>query len=218
MLKSLPFRLREYQRGEEIITAHSWPQESCLIVEGFTARAVDLEDGTRQVTGVQVPGDFVDLDALLLRQIDHSVVALSACTTGFTPHKDLIRVTEQAPHLGRMLWLATVIDGAIQRTWIANLGRRSPVAHVAHLVCELYLRLEAAGCASGHRLDFPITQQQLADVLGLSTVHTNRTVQELRRTGLITWMDGTVHILNFHALTRLAAFDPTYLSLAAVSR
>jgi CRP-like cAMP-binding protein len=116
LLGSLPFRLRAYRRGAEIIAAHSRPHESCLIVEGFTARTVDLEDGARQVTGVQVAGDFVDLDALLLRQIDHNVVALTACTMGFTPHGDLRRIIEQAPHLGRMLWLATVIDGAIQRT------------------------------------------------------------------------------------------------------
>jgi CRP-like cAMP-binding protein len=213
LLASLPFRLRAYQRGEDIIVANSRPHESCLIVEGFAARTVDFEDGTRQVTGVEVPGDFVDLDALLLRQIDHSVVALTACTMGFTPHEDLHRVIGQAPHLGRMLWLATVIDGAIQRMWIANFGRRSAVTHLAHFVCEIYLRLEAAGLARGGQFDFPVSQQQLSEVLGLSAVHMNRTVQELRRTGLLTWAGGKIRILDFEGLAALAAFDPTYLSL-----
>jgi CRP-like cAMP-binding protein len=213
LLERLRFRIQSYERGDEIIAAHSRPHESCLVIEGFTARTVDFEDGTRQVTGLEVPGDFVDLDALLLRQIDHNVVALTACTMGFTPHEDLHGIIERAPHLGRLLWLATVIDGAVQRTWITNFGRRSSLSHLAHLVCELYLRLEAAGVACDHQFDFPVSQQQLSEVLGLSAVHMNRTVQELRRLRLVTWSNGRIRIMDYDALVQLSAFDPTYLSL-----
>src|SRR5690606_4693181 len=116
-----------------------------------TARAVLMADGGRQFTTVHVAGDFVDLPALLLRQMDHSVVALSDCTVVFVPHADLVTITEQAPHLTRLLWLATMIDGAIQREMVASLGRRTPLQHLAHLFCELYLRLEIVGLAANGR-------------------------------------------------------------------
>jgi CRP-like cAMP-binding protein len=112
-----------------------------------------------------------------------------------------------------MLWLATVIDAAIQRAWITCLGRRSAEQHMGHLLCELYKRLEAAGVASDNAFELPVTQAQLGDALGLSNVHVNRKLQELRSTGLVTWKDGRVIIHNFDALAKLSEFDPTYLNL-----
>jgi CRP-like cAMP-binding protein len=115
--------------------------------------------------------------------------------------------------LSRLFWLTTTIDGAIQRTWITSMGRRSAGQQLAHLVCELYLRLEAAGVASEHKFGFPVTQSELGDVLGLSVVHVNRKLQELRALNLLTWQRQQVEILDFDRLANFCEFDPTYLSL-----
>lgn len=207
-----------FKKGSDIIAEHSRPSSSCLLVSGLTARAITLADGRRQLTALHVPGDFVDLHALLLRKMDHSVMAMTDCSVVFVPHQDLVAVTEKAPHLTRLLWLSTTIDAAIQREMIASVGRRTPLQHLAHTFCELFLRLEVVGLAEGGRFRFAITQSELADVLGLSLVHTNRTVQDLRATGLVHWNQTDVQIADFDRLSRLAGFDPTYLNLSSEPR
>lgn len=213
ILECLPRRPKTYSEGEEIIAEASRPKESCLVLSGFVARAQYLSTGKRQLTAVHGPGDFVDLHSFLLKQMDHGVVALSSCRVAFIPHANLKVVTETAPHLTRMLWLSTIVDAAIQRAWITCLGRRSAIQHLAHMICEPYLRLEIVGLATEGKFDFPVTQAELGDMLGLSNVHVNRTLQELRGTGLVRWQSGTVDIRDFEALSVFAEFDPLYLNL-----
>ncbi len=213
LLASLNMRFRSFAKGEELVSEHSRPNESCLVLSGFTGREVLLKDGTRQITAIHVPGDFVDLHALLLKVMDHSVVALTDSYAAYVPHHELVRISEAAPHLSRLFWLSTVVDGAIQRAWIACIGRRKPLHHLGHLICELSMRLRAVGLASGDDFDFPVTQAQLADVLGMSLVQVNRTLQQLRRTGLISWKGPTITIHDFEGLADLSDFEPTYLNL-----
>lgn len=213
LIEALPMRPHRFRRGEEIVAQGSRPLESCLIIEGFAARLLHMADGKRQITAVHIPGDFVDLHGLVLKVMDHSVAAISDCRAAFVPHTAIIQLAERSPHLGRLFWMSTTIDAAIQRAWIGNLGRRSAVMHLAHLICEMYLRLEAVGLAGGNCMGFPVTQAEMSDILGLSSVHVNRVAQELRRTGLITWARGEVTILDFDRLADFAEFDPTYLNL-----
>jgi CRP-like cAMP-binding protein len=145
--------------------------------------------------------------------MDHSVIALTDCRVAFVEHGDLHRLASEQPHLWRMLSMLVAIDSAIQRNWLVSLGRRNPLSHLAHLICELYLRLEVVGAASTHRFEFRIGQADLADLLGLSVVHTNRTMQELRSLKLMTWRNGMITILDWNALANLAEFDPVYLNL-----
>ena len=166
IISELPGRPAVFAAGEEIVMEGSRPKESCLVTSGFAARSQSLSSGERQITAVHVPGDFVDLHSMLLKVMDHSVVALGPCKVAFVPHEKIKEVTEVRPHLARLFWMSTTIDGAIQRTWITCLGRRSAEQHLAHLVCELYVRLEAAGTASDFAFEFPVTQSQLGDVLG----------------------------------------------------
>ncbi len=217
-ISEFPSRPAVFTAGEEIVMEGSRPKESCLVTAGFAARSQSLRSGERQITAVHVPGDFVDLHSMMLKVMDHSVVALGPCKVAFVPHEAIKVVTETNPHLARMFWLSTVIDGAIQRTWITCLGRRSAEQHLAHLICELYVRLEVAGAASDFMFEFPVTQAQLGDVLGLSVVHVNRKLQELRAVGLVEWRDGKVKIRDFQRLAQMAEFDPTYLSLRRESR
>lgn len=187
-------RLLDGPRNIRLIAEGSRPRESCLIVEGYAARTNLLSSGKRQVSAVHVPGNFVDLHSLLLTTMDHGVVAISHCLVVFIPHAYRRSITETYLHLSRLLWLSTLIDAAIQRAWITCLGRRSAAQHLAHLVCEIYQRLEFVGLASGNTFEFPVTQTELGDILGLSNVPVNRIVQELRRSGLIQWQASRVKI------------------------
>ena len=218
LIEQLPVRVLQFQAGEELVEEGSEPSESCLLTSGFAARAQIVADGRRQFTAVHLPGDFVDLHAFMLKVMDHSVIALTRVEAAFVAHRSLLAVIEAAPHLGRLIWLSTVIDGAIERTWITCLGRRATTAHVAHLFCELFARLEAVGLVRGNSFDFPVTQIDLADMTGMSVVHMNRTVQELRSLGLITWQHKVLTILDIERLQDFADFDPLYLNLVKRAR
>jgi CRP-like cAMP-binding protein len=127
-------------------------------------------------------------------------------------------VTSSHPHLARLLWLSTLVDAAVHRQWLVGSGKRSVLEQMAHLFCELYARLELAGRTEGLRFAFPLSQNELADCLGISAVHVNRVSQELRATGALAWRGREVEILDWDALSALAEFDPTYLSLRRESR
>lgn len=197
----------------DIMREHAHASHSLLIVSGLTARYSTLSDGRRQITEINVTGDFVDLHSLLMKQMDHGVMTLTPCEISSAPHSRLRELTEKHPHLARMLWLETVVDAAIHRQWLVAMGRRSGLGHLAHLLCELYVRLKAVGQTEGAGFDLPLTQSMLGDALGLSTVHVNRLIAELRREGLVRWNQSRVEIINWPRLAAIAEFDPTYLRL-----
>ncbi|PWE57681.1 Crp/Fnr family transcriptional regulator [Metarhizobium album] len=200
-----------FAAGEDLVRQGSRPSISTLLLSGLAARYKLLEDGKRQITGLHIGGDFVDLHAFLLKHMDHGVLALTDCAVMVAPHRSLQTVTENQPHLTRMFWLLTLIDGSIHREWITAMGRREVKAHFAHLICEMFYRYRAVGLTEGTTFRFPITQATLADVLGVSTVHVNKTLQALRGDNLFSWKDGLVRITDLGELERLAQFDPTYL-------
>ncbi len=203
----------DFATGQDIVSEGSRPGYSTLIIEGLAARYKVLEDGGRQFTSLQVPGDFVDLHAFLLKTMDHGIIALSPCRVIAADHSRLRAITEQAPHLTRLLWLDTLVDGAIHREWIVAMGRRSKTSHLAHLVCELFVRLQVVKQTNGMSFRLPLSQAELADVLGLSIVHMNRVIGALRRLGVIGWANYMVTILDWQRLVEIAEFDPTYLSM-----
>jgi CRP-like cAMP-binding protein len=213
LIEQLPRRMRSFGNGEELVAEGSRPTESCLVTTGFTARAQVLPDGKRQLTALHVPGDFVDLHAFLLKLMDHSVVSIGRSQAAFIPHASILALVETVPHIGRLFWLSTVIDAAIQRTWITSLGRRSPSRHIAYLLCELYMRLEVLGLVRDKGFEFPATQTDIADMVGLSLVHVNRTIQELRASKLVAWRNSLITIPDIDRLRDYAEFDPTYLNL-----
>lgn len=204
---------KDFSTGQDLVSAGSRPTYSTLILEGLAARYKVLEDGGRQFTSLQVPGDFVDLHAFLLKTMDHGIMALSPCRVIVAQHNKLRVITEEAPHLTRLLWLDTLVDGAIHREWIVAMGRRSKTAHLAHLVCELFVRLEVVKRTNGMSFNLPLSQAILADVLGLSVVHMNRVIGALRKVGVINLANHVVTILNWDRLQEIAEFDPTYLSM-----
>lgn len=218
LLSSAQLRVQGFRRGQEIVRAKTQPGESCLMVQGISGREMVTAEGKRQISALHVAGDFVDLHSFVLKRMDHAVVALTEVTAIFVPHAEIRRIIDASPHLGRLFWLMTTIDGAIQRAWIACLGRSTAMQHMAHLFCELWTRMEIVGLVSGHSFSFRLTQAELADVVGLSAVHVNRTLQELRGLGVVDWNGEQVEIIDFDRLVALGDFDKTYLNLTQEPR
>ncbi len=199
--------------GRDIVSEHVRVEQSTLIISGFTARYTTLANGRRQITEINITGDFIDLHSLLMKQMDHGIVALTDCVIVHASHADLRKLIDAHGHLARLLWLDTVIDAAIHRQWLVAMGRRSALAHLCHLLCEIYLRLEVVGQACHQTFDLPLSQAVLGDALGLSTVHVNRLIGELRAEEIISWTGSRITILQWHRLAEIAEFDPTYLRL-----
>lgn len=218
VLESAIARVRDVGADEDIVREGDRPAESSLLLEGFAARYKVLSNGRRQITSIHVLGDFVDLHSFLLKVMDHSVLALTPCRIATIPHAVLTKITEEYPHLTRLLWLNTLIDGAIHREWLTAMGRRTATAHMAHLICELFVRLDAVGQVHDDTIHLPITQAELGDTLGLSTVHVNRVLQELRKDGLIRWQGNALSVLDWDRLKTAAEFTPTYLNVQKEQR
>jgi CRP-like cAMP-binding protein len=150
--------------------------------------------------------------------MDHGIVAMSTCRIAIVDHHELKTITETNPHLTRLLWLDTLVDGAVHREWIVAMGRRSKRAHIAHLICELYVRLQVVRRTNGRSFQFPLTQTAMADVLGVSLVHLNKTLQSLRQEKAFTWEGRVITILDWEKLQSIAGFDPSYLALSIEPR
>ncbi len=206
---------RSFTAGQEVIRQYSKPAESTLLLNGMMGRVVTLEGGSQQITALQVPGDFVDLHAFLLGRMDHSVVAMSDCTTSTAPHAKLQVLTDRYPRLARALWFLTIVDASIHRHWLTVIGRREGLGRAAHLLCELYVRLADVGLVTDDTFAMPLTQAEAGDALGLSAVHVNRVVQELRARDLVVWERRQVRVKDWAGLCALAEFNPTYLQLEA---
>jgi CRP-like cAMP-binding protein len=186
---------------------------STLLLDGWMARAKDLRSGQRQITELHVAGDFVDLHSFSLQRLEHDILTLTPCTIALVPHEALRAITEKHPHLTRVYWFSTNLDAAVHRERMLSLGARSAIGRMAHLFCEMYVRLEMVGLTNGHSYDFPLTQQELAECHGLTNVHVNRTLQELRRRGVIRLEDRRLEILDLRQLQSIGEFEPAYLYL-----
>lgn len=204
--------VRLYAPGDTLIRAGVSAEHSTLLLGGLVGRVFYMAEGKRQIVALHLPGDFVDLHSLLLKRLDHDVVALSEVRVALFPHAALRRLTETEPHLSRMLWLLTVIDGAIHREWIGRLGHSAAV-RIALLLCELQTRLEVVGLATPEGFAIDLTQAELGDMTGLTPVHINRTLRKLREANLAIMRDGYASIPDLARLREFAGFDPTYLYL-----
>ena len=210
-IESLPTRLRVLPPRQEIVRDGDCPSQCCVVLEGWLCRTKTLADGKRQIHSFHIPGDVPDLQSLHLPVMDHTLSALTQATVAFIPHESLRDLVAARPTITAALWRETLVDAAIFREWITGLGRRDAKGRIAHLFCEMYLKLHAVGLAADHRCEFPPTQTEVSDALGLSTVHVNRTVQELRAEQLISWSGRSLQILDWTGLVKTGEFDPTYL-------
>lgn len=213
LIRNLVAEIRHIPADQLVIRAGEELSSSLLLLDGWMARSKDLAEGERQVTQLHVAGDFADLHGFTLKRLDDDIATLSECRVAVVPHERIRDVTERYPRLGRVFWFSTNVDAAIQRELALSLGQRSAIARMAHLFCELYLRLNIVGRASHDSYEFPLTQRELSECLGLTVVHANRTLQELRRRGLVELENRQLKICNRLGLEALAEFDPNYLYL-----
>jgi CRP-like cAMP-binding protein len=201
-------------RPRQLIVRENVPVTMCtLVTEGFVYRFKDTKDGRRQILAIHLPGDFVDLHSYPLKKLEHSVMAITAVKTALVPHSHVRAITEKSATLTELLWRSTMIDAAVNREWMVSLGARSAAVRIAHLFCEIYLRMQRVGLANGNSFALPLTQVDLGDATGLTAVHTNRMLRRLRQAGLATFANGEVTILDLEGLKTFAEFDGTYLFL-----
>jgi len=216
-LAGLPLRTRSLRAGEDIVLQGDSPTECCFVIDGLICRYILTSGGGTQIVSFHIPGDLPDRDSLHLPHLDHSIAAISQARVAFIPHEALQDLATRFPNIAVALWRDAVIDAGVFRQWLASLGRRNAKQRVAHLICEVFSRMADLGLADGDHFRFPVTQSQLGDALGLSSVHINRTLQELRAEKLIVWNGPVVTIPSLEDLSEAGEFDPSYLRLKPLS-
>jgi CRP-like cAMP-binding protein len=206
-------KIRHVASREDIIREGDKPRHVNILLEGFACRYKTLEDGRRQIVSFFIPGDMCDARVFILKQMDHSVGTLAPTKVAEIPADLFIELTDGSPRLTRALWWNSLVEEAIAREWVRNIGQRTAYERLAHLFCEFFIRMRAVGLADDHACELPMTQTELADATGLSTVHVNRTLQDLRGNGLISLRGKTLVIPDLQALQDAALFSPNYLHL-----
>jgi len=210
---SLPMRIHNFDARKNIVFEDDQLTHCCLILDGWACRYKMLSEGRRQILSFHIPGDIPDLQSLHIPTIDHSIATLTKAVVAIIPHESLRELMARHPGLAAAFWRDTLLDAAILREWLISMGQRLAFEHVARLFCELYLRLRSVGLAGDHRCPMPITQADIADALGLTSVHINRVLQEMRGRTLITLRGRILVIEAWDELLRISEFDPTYLQL-----
>ncbi len=212
---ALPLTYRTLEPAAYIVREGEVVEVCVILLTGFAYRHKVTGDGERQIMSVHMPGEFLDLQNCLLGIADHNVQTLTRCDIATVPVAALRDLVDARPRAGRAMWIDTLIDSAIFREWIVNVGRRDSISRLSHLLCEFALRLEAAGLAENRCYELPMTQEQLADCTGLTPVHVNRVLKELGRQGLIERDKRSVRILDWDRLQHIGDFNTRYLHLEA---
>ncbi len=204
---------RKVGKREDLISEGESPSVVQLVLEGFACRYKILPNGRRQIMAFLIPGDFCDFHVAILGTMDHSIATLTPCSIVEISRETIADLTDHHPQIARALWWSTLVDEAILREWLVGMGQRPAERQVAHVLCELLVRLQSVGRATDTSYELPLTQQELGDAMGLSVVHTNRSLQTLREEGLIVWTEGRLTIPNVARMNGFAGFNPNYLHL-----
>lgn len=202
--------------GEDLICEGTNPENVFLLLDGWGYRYSLLANGNRQIFGYLLPGDLCDVHVFMLDKMDHSIGLLSTATVVKIPADEMLDVIDRYPKIERAFWIATLVAESTLRQWIVNIGQRDAFERIGHLFCELSLRMRAVGLVNAEgQFDLPLTQNELADTLGLTSVHINRTLQRLRERGLIALNKSRLTILDPNGLAQVSGFDGGYLRLDA---
>jgi CRP-like cAMP-binding protein len=210
VLESLVVDVQTLPRSTRIVARGECHDHSTMLIDGYMLRTIH-QSGRRHVVGMHVAGDFVDLHNFALKRIDHDIVSVGETRIGMVPHEKLAAVLDELPHLARILWFATLLDGAIHREWIVKLEQLTAVRRVAHVFCELWERLDLVGLGRADGLRTPLIQADLADMCGTTAIHMNRALRTLKKEGIAEFRRGTVYIPDRARLVDFAGFDPAYL-------
>ena len=210
-LESAITEVRELGSRQLLVRAGEPVTMSTLLLEGFMCRYMDDRAGERQLVAVHVAGDFVDLHGFPLKRLDHDVATLTEVRVALVPHANLARIVAERPNLTKLLWFSTLIDAAMHREWIFRLGRLNAIGRISHFLCELDAKLQAVGRSDGLRFELPINQNDLGEACGMTGVHVNRILRQLREQKVLLFRNGMVQIQDRKRLERIGEFDPAYL-------
>ncbi|GGD28766.1 Crp/Fnr family transcriptional regulator [Aureimonas glaciei] len=212
-LISMTRNVVEVEANRDLIREGDNPEIVHLVLEGLAVRYKSTLEGRRHIFAYMIPGDFCDLHVALLRRMDHSIATVTPCRVVKLPPAVIIEMTERRPSLARALWMCSLVDEATLREWLVNIGQRSASQRIAHLFCELHVRMKAVGLTTDGGFELPLTQEEIADTMGLSNVHVNRSLKELRYANLVTLKNEMIAIPNVDVLKRYSSFDPSYLHI-----
>jgi CRP-like cAMP-binding protein len=212
-LEALCAKSRTIEAGSDIIEEDAKPEVVYLIVEGSACRYKVSQDGRRQIVAFLVPGDLCDLHIFILKAMDHAIGALTPVEVVEISGRAMLELLENHPHIGRGLWWSTLVDEATLRQWIVNVATHTSDQRAAHLFCELFLRLETVGLASGNQCDIRLRQEDISDAVGLTRSHLNASLQRLQEEGAIELHRNSIKVLDFQRLKTIADFNANYLHL-----
>jgi CRP-like cAMP-binding protein len=212
-LLALPHAIRTLSPGIHLIRDGERSEQCSLLLSGFACRYKLTGDGGRQIIAIHMPSEFVDLQNIFLSRADHSVQTLSEVELAVISQQAMREVAASRPAIARALWVDTLIEASVFREWVVNVGRRDSRARVAHILCELSLRLGAAGLSFEHSYELPMTQEQLADAVGLTSVHVNRVLKQLAGDGLISRDRRAIRIEDWSRMRAAGDFNERYLHL-----
>jgi CRP-like cAMP-binding protein len=212
-LLGLPMQVAVLKDNQDIVREGDQPSRSCLLLSGFACVYKMTAHGKRQIVSFAIAGDIPDLQSLHLKVLDNSIATLTPCRVGFITHDALHDICTRYPRLAAAFWRETLIDASIFREWVMNVGRREAYQRMAHVLCELLVRLRAVDLVEDHVCDLPITQGEFADAMGITPVHVNRVLQQMRAEGLIETQGTRLRIPDWNKLKEVGEFDSTYLHL-----
>ncbi len=210
---NLPYTLRTLEAGTYTIREADAPEHCGILVSGFAYRQKLTGDGARQIVALHIPGDALDFQNLFLDVSDHSLQMLTRAEVAFTTMRDLQVLARRRPAVGHAILVKILVEASIFREWVLNVGRRDSKVRLAHLLCELAVRLDAEGLVNDYGYELPMTQEQLADALGLTPVHVNRTLKALEGEGLIVRSKRSVSFPDWKRLRLVGDFNQRYLHL-----
>lgn len=212
LLSRLESDVRDLPARTAVISEGDRPDHVHLMIEGWACRDQFLGDGGRQITAFMLPGDLCDTHITMLAEMDHGIRTLTSSRVAFIPRRVMVELAER-PAIARAMWWASLVDEGVLRAWIVNIARREAPERITHLICELHARLTNVGLADGNTFELPLTQEELGAALGLTNVHVNRTLRQLREDGVVVVRQQRTVITDMPALRSMAEFDPSYLHL-----
>ena len=209
----LPAHPAQVPTNHDFVRPGERVDHASFVLEGLVGRFGQNRNGARQITAVHIPADMVDLHSVVAPEACSALQALSVSTILRVPHAALRDVARRHPAVAEAFWRECVVDAAVLSEWVVNVGRRDARSRMAHLLCEVACRIESSGRQVGFGFDFPATQAQLGDMLGLTPVHVNRTLKSLGRDNIVTVRARRVEILDWERLAEIGDFDPSYLRI-----
>jgi CRP-like cAMP-binding protein len=213
LIDKIPISIRSFDTHHDIVRHGEFPSQCCILLSGQLVRNKITESSRRQIISFHVPGDLPDLHSLYLSRADHNLSSLGPTIVGLISHRFLRELMQRSPAITQALWRETLVEASIFREWAISLGGREAISRVAHLLCEMAIRLGAVNLAKNHTFTLPWTQQDIGDACGLSNVHVNRVIQTLRSNDVIDWRSRVMRITRWEELERIAEFTADYLHL-----